>query len=257
MKNSKRISFISPDKPLKKPFKYPDKNYFVNTGFYFAYKKVLNWGNLKYQQALQKVFISERIVEIPFAIKHLSILPPQASVLDVGCMESPLPLMEAGLGFVVTGYDFREYPYVHPGIKFERGDICSMPFADEAFDAVVCISTIEHLGIGFYEDPDEIDEADIRGIKEIFRVLKKGGRFILSAPIGRKQITTHYRVYDILSFQRLFQGFSILQQKFFINSRSAQDVPNWWKEVTATEIEHIDDTSGSVVAVAMAVVVKK
>jgi SAM-dependent methyltransferase len=189
-------------------------------------------------------------------IKHLSVLPLAASVLDVGCMESPLPLMETGLGFRVTGYDFREYPYVHPGMKFERGNICSMPFADKAFDAVVCVSTIEHLGIGFYEDPDEIQEADIRGIKEMRRVLKEGGRLILSAPVGRKQITMHSRIYDISSFQNLFQGFSILEQKFFINTRSAQDVPNWWKEVAAAEIGHIDDTSGSVVAVGMAVAVK-
>ncbi|KPK99089.1 MAG: hypothetical protein AMJ95_00515 [Omnitrophica WOR_2 bacterium SM23_72] len=247
---------VSANKPLKRPFKYPDKNYFINTGFYFAFKRALNWRNLKWQQVLNKIFISERIIEIPFAIKHLSSLPSGSQVLDLGCVESPTPLMEAALGLKVTGYDFREYPYIHPNIMFKQGDICHLPFADKIFDAVVCLSTIEHLGIGFYDDPKKVEEADMVGMKEINRVLKDKGRLILSAPVGRKQMTGHQRIYDIASFQRLFQNFLVLDQKFFINTRSSQESPNCWQEAEVTQIQNIDDTSGAAVAVGTVAAIK-
>ncbi|MCX5707834.1 MAG: class I SAM-dependent methyltransferase [Candidatus Omnitrophica bacterium] len=256
-KNPKLTKVAFPAKPLKSPFKFPDNNYFLNTGFYFAFKRIFNWKALRGQERLNKIFINERVVEIPFAIKHLSVLPVAVSILDIGCVESPMPLMGAGLGFRVTGYDFREYPYVHPNLTFKQGDICTMPFPDETFDAMVCLSTIEHLGIGFYKDPKMIEGADIRGVKEALRVLKYGGRLILSAPVGKKQMTKYQRVYDIASFNKLFQGNSILEQKFFVNSRPYEDSPNWWGEVNAGDVESIDDTSGATVAVGMAVALKK
>lgn len=247
---------ISVNKPLKRPFKYPDKNYFVNTGFYFAYKRIFNWRSFKQEQMLNKVFISERVVEIPFAIKHLSSLSNEALILDLGCVESPTPLLEASLGFKVTGYDFREYPYVHPNITFKQGDICKMPFTDNFFDAVVCLSTIEHLGIGFYDDPKKIEFADVEGMKEIFRVLKSKGRLILSAPVGRSQMTKQQRIYDTNSFQKLFKDFNITELRFFKNSRSSQDSPNYWEEVTTVQIDNIGDVSGAAIAIGIVAAVK-
>lgn len=86
---------IPAHKPLKRPFTYPDKNYFVNTGFYLAYKKIFSWPKFRREQVLNKVFISERVVEIPFALKHLSSLACGAQVLDLGVRRKPMPLMEA------------------------------------------------------------------------------------------------------------------------------------------------------------------
>jgi SAM-dependent methyltransferase len=256
-KNPKPAKAVFPAKPLKSPFKFPDSNYFLNTGFYFAFRRIFNWKNLRGQEKLNKIFINERVAEIPFAIKHLSVLPVASNVLDIGCCESPMPLMEAGLGLRVTGYDFREYPYVHPNLTFSHGDICRMPFPDETFDAVVCLSTVEHLGIGFYKDPKMVEGADIQGVKEALRVLKYGGRLILSAPVGKKQMTEYQRIYDLASFNKLFQGLSVLEEKFFVNSRSGEDSPNWWEEVNSADVESIDDASGATVAVAMAVALKK
>jgi hypothetical protein len=43
-------------------------------------------------------------------------------------------------------------------------------FQNEVFDQVICISTIEHIGIGNNGD----ESGDVKSIKEILRVLKKG-----------------------------------------------------------------------------------
>jgi SAM-dependent methyltransferase len=54
-------------------------------------------------------------------------------------------------------------------------DATAMPFADASFDAVVSISVIEHLP----------SNGDTRAVKEIWRVLRPGGRLILTFPVSR------------------------------------------------------------------------
>ncbi|HEY4499666.1 MAG TPA: class I SAM-dependent methyltransferase [Candidatus Paceibacterota bacterium] len=50
------------------------------------------------------------------------------------------------------------------------GDIHSMPFPNESFDAVICKSVLEHV-----EDP-------FQATRELYRVLKKGGYGIIYVP---------------------------------------------------------------------------
>lgn len=52
-----------------------------------------------------------------------------------------------------------------------QGDSKKLPFKDDYFDTVLCTEVIEHL------------EDDSKGLYEIARVLKKGGRLILSVPV--------------------------------------------------------------------------
>lgn len=58
-------------------------------------------------------------------------------------------------------------PDYHPDIV---GDIHSLPFADESIDAIVCIAVLEHV-----EEP-------LKAVKEMYRVLKKGGYCFIYVP---------------------------------------------------------------------------
>jgi len=51
-----------------------------------------------------------------------------------------------------------------------KADICDLPFDDDSFDVVLCNHVLEHI-------PD-----DTQAMKEIFRILKKGGWAILQIP---------------------------------------------------------------------------
>ncbi|MBZ5682899.1 MAG: class I SAM-dependent methyltransferase [Acidobacteriia bacterium] len=53
-------------------------------------------------------------------------------------------------------------------VRIERGDLTALPFADQSFDAVVSAHAVDHLG-----------KSTERGLREILRVLKPGGRFLL------------------------------------------------------------------------------
>lgn len=58
-------------------------------------------------------------------------------------------------------------------------DIHHMPFENEKFDVVFCNHVMEHV------------EDDFQAMREIHRVLKKGGWAIVQSPIDEKLETTH------------------------------------------------------------------
>jgi ubiquinone/menaquinone biosynthesis C-methylase UbiE len=57
-----------------------------------------------------------------------------------------------------------------PSARVRRGDAMRLPYADGSFDVVTCIGSLEH-----YPDSE-------RGLAEISRVLKKGGRAYVYVP---------------------------------------------------------------------------
>lgn len=55
-----------------------------------------------------------------------------------------------------------------PRVRIERGDLTELPFAEASFDAAVSAHAIDHLG-----------RQKLKGLSEVRRVLKPGGRFLL------------------------------------------------------------------------------
>lgn len=150
------------------------------------------------RSVLQKVFdpgmvTTERVVEYPFLYQHLAGV--DGPVLDIGCVHSGLPIALASRGYRVVGLDFLPYPYRHPNLQVVRGDAMRCPFAPWTFGAVVAISVIEHVGIGCYGDPAAGD-GDRGAAHEIARLLRPGGRAIITVPFGRARTDEHLRVYD-------------------------------------------------------------
>ena len=160
----------------------------------------------------ERLVVNERIVEEPFVFSNL---PRRAKrILDVGCTESYLAIQLASLGFSVYGIDVRDYRLSHPNFHFVRDDISSTPFPDEYFDVVLAISSIEHIGFGHYKDPLH-DHGDVGAIKEIYRVLEKGGTFIMSVPFASTATKTWERVYDEESLTELLTDFTIEKMTYW------------------------------------------
>jgi O-antigen chain-terminating methyltransferase len=140
--------------------------------------------------------VTERIVEYPFACESLKDVPKDAKILDVGCTPSTLPLELAAFGYKVWGIDLLEYPSTHPNFKFVMEKIEKSPFPDEFFDVVLCISTLEHIGLyGFLYPATEIS-ADKKAVREMARVVKTGGKVVVTVPYGVPYTAANYRVYD-------------------------------------------------------------
>ena len=159
---------------------------------------------------------SERLVEFEFVARNLKSPVRQGAILDIGSGSSVLAkaINEFGKGkWQVFRIDIAE------SNCDIRMDARMMGFRNEVFSQVICISTIEHIGIGIDEgdDEDDDDDGDIKTIKEILRTLKKGGSAIITVPYGKIKKPNH-RVYDRHALSRLVagdNGFSIAAKKEF------------------------------------------
>jgi len=130
----------------------------------------------------EKVYITPRIVEHPLVFRILKLT--KGRILDIGCCESKLIIELASLGYEAYGIDQKDYSLLHPNFHFIKADIMKMPFPDNFFDCITAISTIEHIGFGIYGDPIIEKGGDKKAITEMKRVLKKGGRMLITMPYG-------------------------------------------------------------------------
>jgi 2-polyprenyl-3-methyl-5-hydroxy-6-metoxy-1,4-benzoquinol methylase len=160
---------------------------------------------------------NERIFEKSFVLQSLaqSYSSTQITVLDVGAAESLLAYELASLNYSVTAIDIRPIALSHPNLKFVKTDICKPVLSPASFDCVVALSTLEHIGLGWYGD--EIGEMlDCEAVRQIHSLLKPDGSFILTVPYGKKAITPIHRIYDRETLNNLLKGFNITKAVYGI-----------------------------------------
>ena len=120
---------------------------------------------------------------------QLSNIQEGSSILDAGAGEGKYKKFCEHLNY--TSQDIAEYDGSGDGTgiqtkerNYERldiiSDIINIPVSDNNFDNIMCIEVIEHV-------PNPLE-----AIKEIHRILKKGGSLILTAPFNS---LTHYAPY--------------------------------------------------------------
>lgn len=95
---------------------------------------------------------------------------------------------EPNLSKQFLAHKFKEYicgDFFAPGYEnvypnyVKNINILNIPYKDEYFDVIICNHVLEHV------------EDDIKGMSELFRVLKKGGFAILQVPISYKLDKTY------------------------------------------------------------------
>lgn len=183
-------------------------------------------------------WLSERIVEVPWATQEVLKLPRSASILDVGCVSSTLPLSFASLGYKVTGVDVRRCPWVHPNFSFVQTEAANVR---GAWDVLVCISAIEHFGYGEYWDPVGLD-ADLEFMAHARRLIRH--QAILSFPFGAGDPGWH-RVYDSQRLRALASGWSP-SARFFARKGKAV-----WVEVSEDEASNCETRRDEVGAICL------
>lgn len=139
------------------------------------------------------VGFDERCVEYPWLFsRNLG-----GRVLDAGSVLNHRHLLERLLPVIddLTIVTLAPEPVAHTelGVSHLYGDMRRLPFRDDWFDEVVCLSTLEHVGMdnSGYGGPGATDEdpagAAATALRELLRVVRTGGRVHLSLPFGRRE----------------------------------------------------------------------
>jgi hypothetical protein len=153
-------------------------------------------------------WVNERVAEVPYVFRALSRVPPDAKILDVGATESTVCLSLATLGFEVTAIDPRPNPLAHERLQTVVGQIEEWE-ADVEFDAIICLSTIEHLGTGEYEQRGTSRRVDLDAMKRMHELTKPGGLLVLTTAVGKASSNESSHVYDREGLDELIAGWEV------------------------------------------------
>ena len=118
-------------------------------------------------------------VETPRVIAEreltLKLMPPRSGdkILDVGCGKGLLGYLllkqQPDIEMVFSDVTQEAKKYLQ-GQTFVECSMAAMPFPDNSFDKIFCMHVLAH-----FKDGEE-------GIREAFRVLKKGGKLMILTP---------------------------------------------------------------------------
>lgn len=150
------------------------------------------------------VAVTERVVEPIFVQTRLP--PPPARVLHLGCAAGTLSLEMASLGYEVVGVDRRPLPLRHPSFRMAVADAGHLPLPDASVDAIVRLSAPADAG----------GPADGAVLAEARRVLRPGGRLLMTLPFGRPAVTPSHTVYDAAGLDALLAPFRRVETAFAV-----------------------------------------
>jgi|JI10StandDraft_1071094.scaffolds.fasta_scaffold609131_2 hypothetical protein len=100
-------------------------------------------------------------------------------------------------------YDIRPLEDKIWNIKFTQANLMENNEIDIT-DSISCLHTIEHFGLGRYNDPIDY-EGYLKGLNTIYSMLQTNGVFYFSTPIGIERIS--FNAHRVFSIQRLLDIF--------------------------------------------------
>lgn len=117
-------------------------------------------------------------------------------------------------------FDIREYNHHVSNIRFVQADFMQMSDQWVGYtDSLSCLHVIEHFGLGRYGDPIDAD-GHLKGLENMKRMLKTGGKFYFSTPIGPQRINFNaHRVFNVKYLLELFTDDYILDRFSYVDDQ--------------------------------------
>jgi len=112
----------------------------------------------------------------------------------------------------VEFYDYRPANIKLSNYTSGKADLTNLHFESNSIASLSCMHTVEHIGLGRYGDPIDVN-GDKKAMKELSRVLAKNGDLLFVVPIGQPQVAFNaHRIYD---YDTIINNFNALTLKEF------------------------------------------
>lgn len=144
----------------------------------------------------------ERVVEYPWLLAHA----PYRRLLDAGSVLNHVHILSSFRAradeLTITTLAPEPNAFTDLGVSYVYGDLRDLPFRDRWFDTVMCASTLEHVGKdnsgygGMGGRADEPRREAGRALAELRRVVRPGGRLLLTVPYGEREDHGSFRQLD-------------------------------------------------------------
>jgi hypothetical protein len=192
------------------------------------------------------IAIDERVIEYPWLFDRLKRVDGSLGhVLDAGStlnhdfILGRDPLHKADLTIMTLAPEKRCYWYA--GYSYVFGDFRQTNFRDGAFNIIISISTLEHVGLDntlLYTDNLEKAEANKNGfvdaVREFRRILAPGGRCLITVPYGRYEDFKWFQVFNKEMVDLMIRAFSptSFDLDFFQYTKSG------WRRAVEAEVDN-------------------
>jgi hypothetical protein len=136
--------------------------------------------------------LDERVVEYPWLLSRLASTP--GTLLDAGSALNFQALLDLPVFKEKTVHIVTLHPEAHcfwkRSVSYAFADLRDLFVRDNFYDDIVCISTLEHIGLNteIYTN-ERVEQLEVENYKhaaaELWRVLKPGGHLYLTVPFGK------------------------------------------------------------------------
>jgi SAM-dependent methyltransferase len=162
--------------------------------------------------------LDERVVEYPWVLHRLKERWHHGTpILDAGSALNHAPILsycrrERLRPISVVTLHYEGHAAVSDDVRYEFGDLRQLPYRDAWFSSVVCISTLEHVGMDnrMYGDGAGASSSPtveaMRALQELRRVTQPGGVLLFSVPFGKRANRGWLRILDADDLQCLMQS---------------------------------------------------
>jgi hypothetical protein len=166
--------------------------------------------------------LDERVIEYPWVYSRLPENPGRmldaGSSLNHSFLLERAPVSKAHLSICTLAPE--KHCYWGRGISYVFDDLRSCIFSSGAFDTIVSISTIEHIGLDnlkLYTTDETKREDDSSGfraaVREFRRMIRPGGVCFITVPYGKACKRGWFQVFDAAMVRMVLDDFKPIQQE--------------------------------------------